>query len=77
MIGRLVIHELEKCGSNRSSPTVRRSFRILCKLVKKTTKIRPDTKSPGRGLSPGPPEYEAEAQQRYGDVQLLFIAINK
>jgi hypothetical protein len=67
----------KKCGSIRSSPTVRHSFRILWKLVKKTTKIRPDTKSPGRGLSSGPPEYEAESQQRYGDVKLLFIAINK
>jgi hypothetical protein len=57
----------KRCGIKRSWPNLRRYPGICVEgLRKTTTNLSQDSRSPGRDLNPGPPEYEGVLTTRPG-----------
>jgi hypothetical protein len=55
-----VSNEFERMWKKRSWPNLRYYSGICLEGLRKTTKnLSQDSRSPGRDLDPGPPEYEA------------------
>jgi hypothetical protein len=65
------------CGRKRSWPNLKYYLGIGLEGLRKTTKnLSQHSRSPGRDLNPGPPEYEGVLSTRLRNSALTRIATN-